>query len=679
VLPNNPKIQPKPVSISLKLKITRFRSRNMFEVSLNTTKRELLDYLQSVSEIDSELVLTLNSLPNFLNTQVAFTIFLYQISNYPRIIKWVTADNYIFEQLKHEGVELLQANNNQLLNQGVQNFTESKTQTTKPFRSLEFSTKTISPKLPITLQTSFDQSKENKTDQNSDSDSKKVIDQKNIINIVPSKQISMQKEEEVPTQSQNDQVSEFIPSKYQTPTAPELSRFSLNLKTMFNEAKYERSDLLDDFQTDQSHENSFDASDDKLPSSNSQNLDSWIDRITATKNALNSLKRKDFSEDQTPEFDINSLSYNATLPKKNNIFALALGAFLIIVLAAGAVFFPTQVYTLTVKPLGVEGSETLEIPVEDFETFNTNITADAQIDASGRQEVETDRAVGKVSLINPGNGNVSLDNGKFRLVYNDLVYTPIVNTTLPQSFSIPARNNANGQVIEFGIQATGSGSQYNLPENQKLLILNLKNDRVCGSCYALTTSEIKNSEIGGDRIFSESDRSLLRNTVDGKVDELRVNEVYKIQEQNIFTNQNWYTNISSDYKFSSEVNKPATTVNLVVTVNTNLFYLPQSKIEEKLKEKYPDLETITDIALVETDRIEEQTKVVKASFFFNYTKKSDISTENMKKDLSGQTCDNAKKDIVIKYDNINYVDCRQVGVQIPGLTPRVDVKIIETD
>lgn len=647
----------------------------MFEVSTSTTKRELLNYLQSVAEINEDLPLKLSSLPNFLNTQVAFTIFLYQISNYPREIKWLTSESYIFELLGVEGVEIQEKEKTNLINNPVSTFQSSNliAQPKKTFRNLEFSSTFISPKLPVALPPSVQPPliEKSATKSNSNNQIDFVSNQ-----IISTKNHNFLKEENVV--SQNTLIADQIPK------APEFSHhFSLNLKTMFDDAKYQRSNLLNDVSTDNffedENESSIQTPEQRPTALGAQNLDSWIDRIAATKNALNSLKKNSSNNDFEVFSGHNSLSYNSTLPKKNNIFALVGGLSVIVLAVIGLLAFPTQVFTLTVKPLTVEASESLDLSIDDFEKFNTNIESQADIDASGKQEVQTDRAVGKVNLINPGNGSVSLDNGKFRLVYNDFVYSPTVNSTLPGSFSIPARNNANGQVIEFGIQATGPGAQYNLPENQKLEILNLKNDRVCGSCYALTVSEIKNSEISGDRIFSESDKSLLRNTADGKIDELRVNEISKIQEQNIFTNQKWYSNLSSDYKFSSEINQPAAKVNLTIDVNTDLYYIPQSKIHDKLKEKYTDLEKITDIALIETEKLNDKTTIVKSNFFFTYTKKSGLSTENVKKGLSGLSCDNAKKDLVITYDNINYVDCHQMGLQVPGLTPRVDVKIIETN
>jgi hypothetical protein len=65
----------------------------MIVLNISTSKKELLDHLaKAVNEPDSEVYIKLDSLPVFLRTPISFTVFNYQISNYPKKIIWATKD-----------------------------------------------------------------------------------------------------------------------------------------------------------------------------------------------------------------------------------------------------------------------------------------------------------------------------------------------------------------------------------------------------------------------------------------------------------------------------------------------------------------------------------------------------------------------------------------------------------
>lgn len=72
----------------------------MLTINSSTTKKELLNQLATMASKNGDLDIEVDSLPNFLTTPVAFTIFSYQISNYPRKILWTSKNPVIYGFLR---------------------------------------------------------------------------------------------------------------------------------------------------------------------------------------------------------------------------------------------------------------------------------------------------------------------------------------------------------------------------------------------------------------------------------------------------------------------------------------------------------------------------------------------------------------------------------------------------
>lgn len=72
----------------------------MLIITNQITKTELLKEMSnSLANSENSLHLEVKSLPNFLNTAIAFTIFNYQISNFPKPVFWLSYDNSIVQFL----------------------------------------------------------------------------------------------------------------------------------------------------------------------------------------------------------------------------------------------------------------------------------------------------------------------------------------------------------------------------------------------------------------------------------------------------------------------------------------------------------------------------------------------------------------------------------------------------
>jgi hypothetical protein len=656
----------------------------MIPVSSKTTKKELLQSLQDTSAESGILYIKLKSLPSFLNTPVAFTIFNYQIGTFPREIVWVSGNASIHETLKSVNTNLITIDEFQKRTGIIIEGVEPKESVVSPQPEEKAPAK---PKMNLggLNKPKLDLQKGPKTS-TVISDSGKVIDtSKPLI--------------EIKKKDTKDAVETLdITSKQTTDTEKYTEVFPTKLSSILNsegvyvhsakeekdasgnvfsaETVFESSPLLDTSESSDKTETKTKDEEGK----GKQNLDVWLERLSATKEALDSLKMNKSSADEAhqllkivPPDKVGSSKVTKNL---NNAFFLA-GSVAMAILAVGfLVLFPTVAYTVTVRPEVLEENKDIELSVDDFAKRSTKLESTAQTPSSGQQEVPTERSIGQVSLINPGNKDVTLDNGQFRLIANNREYEAVLNTTLARTFRIPARNNLNGPAIEFTVQARQPGPEYNLAEGQRLEIVNLLGQKVCLNCYAITVSNIQNTTLSGETTVTDADHSLLIGSTDSDLARKRVEEIENIQEEDIFTNPNWYQNTGSSYNFSQEVGTLTPEVSLTVEVNTDLYYLPRDILEEKIKQQNEEVDSINQIALIETSGSFGEDDTITMKVFYSYDKKTELDSQDVRNTIKDSDCQEAPKDLQQQYPTIDYVDCRNLGVQIPGVSPRIDVTIV---
>lgn len=608
----------------------------MISVNSSTLKKDLLTQLQSESDSHGDLYIELVSLPSYLNTPVAFTIFNYQINSYPRKIIWIANNDTIFSLLQNVEANII---------------------TQKDYSE-------IAPQLA------------NSDVIEEDSEQNHTKNQSN--HTVLSTQIQSKNDDQKDSNSSNAQ------KHHPEHSHPQFEGTQFDSSTLFVS-----NPIIDSIDTITSPS----IPSPSIISTNSQkikkqNFDQWLERLSATKEALDSLKTnsKDFSKPNDSANDNPIVARPSshhldtytppqpqrTFSKKFVVFATISVVFLIL----GAIsLFPTTAYTITLKAETEERSVELEIPTEEFARRNSRIEATAEGVSSGQQSLPTERAIGLVSLINPGNKEVTLDNGKFRLMYNNNEYEAVVNSTLTSTFKIPARNNLNGPAIEFTIQSRNTGAEYNLPESTQLEIVNFLGQKVCLTCYAVTISPIVNSQISGEKIITEADHSLLIGTIESDIAKKRISEVENIQEKDVFTHPSWYKNTGSDYTFSQPTGARAVSFSLKAVVTTELYYLPQSVVEQKIRQNNDQIQEFKNIALLETSGGFDQS-VIKVKMFYSFTKKSTISSDTLKQSIKEANCKSDLVSLQQQHPSIDYVDCRNQGMQIPGIPPRVDLKIV---
>ena len=72
----------------------------MIHINASITKTDLIRELESEADKTKNLYLIVESLPTFLNTPIAFTVFNYQISKYPRPVFWWSQEKQILDFLQ---------------------------------------------------------------------------------------------------------------------------------------------------------------------------------------------------------------------------------------------------------------------------------------------------------------------------------------------------------------------------------------------------------------------------------------------------------------------------------------------------------------------------------------------------------------------------------------------------
>jgi hypothetical protein len=573
----------------------------MLHINASITKTDLIRELENESGKPQNLYLIVESLPSFLNTPIAFTVFNYQISKYPRPVFWWSQEKQILDFL-------------QSCTTSVANPTLDK--------NFKVSDNSIIQYEPI--------------------ESKIILSDARKENIKTEPVVEIKPETSQNVQSWTDTSS---------------SKHVFSSQEMMNQNHYDPIEMIKD-----GYENS---------PLDIQNFDAWIKKIEATKEALSSL--------QTTKID-NSQTIKPS-KQKNKVFRiLSLSLALSLIFILGLLVFPAKVYTVEISPSYSQGSQSLSIPISEFSKSSIVLTADSETVPQGNLEVPTDRAIGQVQLINQGSRPVDLDNGMFRLVLDQKYYQVIADNTLPKTFSIPAQSDSSSPLV-FQVQAVQDGSDYNQPKGTQMDIVNLQGDgkKVCSSCYAVATTDIKNSTISGQKVVTSDDQSLLTQNVEAKFATQRQDAISKIQQGKVYTNEDWYKNTSSQYNFNKNLNDATDLLRLDATTNTDVYYLTQDQLGSIIKQNNQDIKSFSDITIHSTDGNPRSDDKINMDVYYTYeTQNTCLDKQKFVSTLSSTDFDEAKKQILVDCPGVTDIQQKSVGINMPGVPTRVDLNLTQS-
>ncbi|MBC7472466.1 MAG: hypothetical protein H7196_04385 [candidate division SR1 bacterium] len=610
----------------------------MIKITKDTFQKLLLTELSGQSKKPGDLYIFVESLPIFLSTSIAFKIFNYQLRNFPRQIIWTASEDRVLQLMKLGEIPI-------------------KPHLTKE-EILSYEHNSSTPKQLI-----------NNTDVSIVE--KKVTTSLTLSSLSTISIHNSEKRAELPLQTTNLKDNSKI-----------------LLKELFQSSDSNRSVSIDDENMD---------SDILSKGKTLQDLDSWIDRIEATKKALNSMKSEEELESDSniePQTNtklvVENKNFSSFLPFRQNkkqpraylfitsFFSCAL------IFILGMVFFPTNVYTLEVNSPVDLATINLSIPSTAFANQAIKTNATTSIATSGDNQNRSERALGRIDLINKSSKPVSLSNGAFSLVKDGKTYTHLRNTTLPDQIILAPFNDRSPVTIT--VQATELGSDSNQPVNSIFEILNILDQKPCSSCFGISTSEIIAGSAIGKKVVTEADQSLLRTTVDGMLAQQKISKIQALKEEksgidDIIVNNDWYNNTNSSYVFKPNLGDSSLDTSLDATVDSDVYYMPQVTLNEILQRENENVDKVTDVNIVESvGQFKEQATDIKIKVNYKFTKKLNIDKKQIEKTITSNTdFANVKEKIQKEYQGIINIDKKELGIKIPFLSPATNIKYIQTN
>ncbi len=722
----------------------------MFKLTKHTSKQELFAFLEANLKLPTkEVPVFVNSLPPFMGTRIALSIFFYQISSYPKKLIWQTTDEAISDFLSTSGFTIEKLEQNAQINMAGNNVDSQPTKSSSgPKDQTEFKkthldiVRVSKPDQSVATQSGH-QSVEKTTEADvkaepgewSVSILQPELDSENSTNSVDSstKPVRMTGETNsslvlVTSNSrsllefkQKVQVASRLAPSNTNPTPenpkpiePEFKNVS---KTNTNPEQTTESISVDNSNTSpnsgesKNHSRDFNAWQDWLASQRTvpklnldnltkqtqyksnkllqegnpfpnldQDLDQWLAKIKHTKQAIDGAK---LANPSTTKINTQIVSFQPKVRSVRSfkrLYLLVSSVLSMLLLMLLLITLPTNVYTIKIDNPLIESSTTISLPVSKFTKKTVSATVSSTIESTGTKEVETTNATGKAILVNASGNNISLTNGGFYLIKDGKKYKHEFDSSLPKVISIPPRNDLNGPRIEVNVRAVNTGSQANLPENTKFNIVNLKEQTLGNALFAISITPIQNKELSGDRVVTQSDLDLLASLNQGKLAQEVGKELAKLRSENLFTDPDWYTIQITNTQADASAGQVQPKVNLTTEAVITLYYLPKDYLTQLIQATNSEINQVTDIVIKkysgEVSRLENQ---ISLDVFFSYTKKTQLD-----KNLIGQTLasekDTARAEELLRkqFPNIKKIEKREFGLNIPIITPKIELEIVES-
>jgi len=622
----------------------------MFTLTSDTQKSEFLQFLSQSASFSGVLVIIVDGLPTFLNSPVSFTIFSYQISNYPRNILWKTNRIDISDFLESCNVET------ELIIQEASYIKEEPEIATKDIYTNTETLENITTTEPEKkLNTSY---------------------YSNIIEANPSYQTPQKHENNnIITASPITRTFDFYEEIPEINTEEELHLLesntpeSITTQNLLTPLDYVPSALIvqnntnNSIKTESLENNVF---------KNTSNLDNFLSRVEKTQSALKEMRQRDKNR-VLNEQSLSTIQNAFKFVLPSYFYVVATGTILVSLLFSAFFLFPTQAYTLELNAQQKEASADIVLTHSDFNKRQATFTVSVDADTSGTTTIQTDRSKGKVRLVSSGR-SCSITNGSFYVLNNGRYYRHIQDDNLPATITIPENSSQTLSGVEVDVVAEESGAEYNLGQGAQFSITNLRRGNVGSSCYAIASTEIKNTEISGKKVFTKEDSDNLQALADGEIAIKRLQEVTNLVDDKAYIDDqgSWFKNLEEKESFSREIGQEAETVSLTKTVTTDVYYLTRSIFTSKLQQKNKNIQEITDLVMNSAKGSVVDNQPIVLSVFYKYKENNSVYPDEVQKMIQeGSTTEQIKQ----KYPTISNIQINKSGVSIPGIDPRINVEI----
>ena len=406
-------------------------------------------------------------------------------------------------------------------------------------------------------------------------------------------------------------------------------------------------------------------------------FDKWIGKIEATKVALDKMKGTDGEEEERIRVpgaaDIPS-GARGRQPKTvlflSTLFSGVVG------LMAALILFPNTVYTLSVTPPVQTEEINLTVPTNAFSSQTVSLTEEATRPTSGSGENGTTRAVGRAAITNRTREAVVLDEGQYYLEADGARYILLGNETLPDSIVVPPEAQ---ETVEIPIQASEAGADYTLEAGRNLELLSLVGTTLCADCEVRTITAVTPSEQVGTRTVAEADREVLRSETDSLIASKRVETYRGLAGSSTVSDPNWFQNEGSEYVFNHGVGETADELTLEVEVETRLYYLPRTDLEDVLRKENPEAAAIRDIQILSSAGSFGVDENITLTLLYEYAQETEIDREVIRESLQELGDVEAQAVIQEQFPAVRRISKQDTGVSIPGVKPRINLNIVETE
>jgi hypothetical protein len=681
----------------------------MITLNISTSKKELLDELARLADKGgSELYLKIESLPTFLTTPISFTVFNYQISNYPREIIWASEHAGILNFLENCNVrmpDLSQYNDNGLVKADKNKY---------PNKSLDIPARSvINPHLSLHQKSlskqdskhafqgysnynDFDRRDFEKHFIKKPQKNKPLVEDTSHLYYQRQQNEYFQKQKEITENGFEEQIQQENHSLKNPPILLDdnsfpTRRFSLSAENLLEGSNYQRSTLLEKDSIDkkinniQNQTHGFMSGDDILNNyqqesifknqEDNENLNNWLNRIESTKKALEKIQKNDYSDKEEEYSTAKSLN-PSILKNKINWASFSLTSLLLTLLIVGFIsFFPTKVYTINVGAISKNQTADIKIPLTRFNTQELTLetTLERTLETNATQEV--DRAIGQVRIVNSSGGAIAFDRtGIILTASNGKTYRQVAQDGDPGTYRLPG----GGGSTTITIQATENGANSILEVGQTLSLSNLKRDSLGNRIQATVTQKVNNIIETGDKVVTESNYNSLKAQAQDEFVKQREAEIDKIDTDLHLVNYNWYKDFSTDHIFSDEVGATTDKITLEAKANTEILYLSKITLEEIIRNNFPEIKELqkVEIAFFEGSFNNINQDLI-LNLDFTYIEKNNIDQSLVSKTLSEKNFDLARQDLIQKYPHITEINETINGLQMPGVPTKLEIEIQE--
>lgn len=632
----------------------------MLVITSILSKRELLQNLASIATDKETLIVDIQSLPTFLATPIAFTIFNYQISNYPRQLSWYSENSQILDFLKVCQVDIYNPNTVVEDNVVVVETNEIK-QDYKNFeinshaQEVEFTEKTVEAN-------EFDDINPVQSEDFSDSFFYGV---KNRI----SAEDLLKKDHYSPSSLlgknlENMDIQQIYKVEKKNPIAPSLTfrpnSEALDKQVLLNEQK-QAENLENKKEFEKEVKTEFNQTEDHL----SQNLDNWLEKIEATRMALSGLKKEEQKQVKKPSFFIKSLQFTASL--------VLLSAFVLVFYT----LFPTNVYSVNIVPQKKDAQTTIDLPVNKFLIQNRNFTETGETPGTGIEIVNLSQARGKVLLVNKSGGPISFNrNGIILISSTGAEYRQIAVNGDPGTYVVPGRSHIVGGSVEIRIQAAKDGADFNLAKDSVLKVYNLNRDLIGGLFSGTVTEDINVSKASGKKIIQAADLKKLQDENLIALEKQSQDELELIANETTFTDPKWYNLSDVIDVFTRASGDVAETVGVTTTSKSKLYYLNKNLLEDELQKVNLDMNKLLKISnLVYSGDFTRVDSKIQITLDYQYTQKNNLDENELANKLNNDDFSKTKSELKQDYPQITEIKKQEQGLRLPGVPARVNVNI----